>query len=144
MDFDDMGQGGHTRVEARLRYPEHQLKPRDFLRFIQLGTFQEDWERLEMTDDDLMTLEVMIMAGPDEIQPVDGTGGFRLCQFVPTPSRKERPNGINVGYAYFPESSVATLLVAADLNEPIGLTPQMKTQMKETIDFIYERLRTGD
>lgn len=119
-------------------------RPQDFLRFIQLGTFQQDWEDLGLVDDDLAALEVLIMAEPDGPAPQEGTSGFRLINFLSPLNKEDRPNGILVGYAYFPASSVAALLVAADLNEPLGLNKQTRNQFKSDIEFIEERLKNGD
>lgn len=135
---------GFSRLEVTLQYPEQELTPRDFLRFIQLGSFQDDWARLGLNDDDLVVLEVMIMAAPDEAVPERGTGGFRLIRFVSPHFGLDRANGVRVGYAYFPDSAVVALLVAADLNEPLGLTPKTRAALKADIGFIQERLMKGD
>ena len=57
--------GCETKIRSTLRYPKGFVSPRDFLRFIQLGSFQQDWERLGLDDDDLRVVEAIIMASPD-------------------------------------------------------------------------------
>ena len=52
------------RERTRLIYPAGQAEPLDFLRFVQLGTFESDWKRLALDDDDLRALEVLVMIHP--------------------------------------------------------------------------------
>ena len=42
--------------ECVLSYRDQQLTPEDYLRFVELDEFRDDWKRLGLDDDDLWTL----------------------------------------------------------------------------------------
>lgn len=130
------------RMKHRLRYPEGELKPDDFKRFIQLGSFTGDWKRLKMNDDDLAALETAIMLGPDLPPVIEGTGSLRKVRFGRVGTGKSK--GIRVCYSHFPESAVIVLLVAYSHNEQDNLTPNEKRQIKQLLSDIAELLAKGN
>ena len=64
--------------ECTLLYPEHQLSPEDFLHFVELDEFQDDWKQLGLdVEEDLWALQIGIMTDPTGPQVEPGTGGLR-------------------------------------------------------------------
>lgn len=99
------------RVEAILRYPEHQLTPEDFVHFVELDEFSDDWQRLGLNlEDDLSALQFAIMANPKGCPVIPGTGGLRKLRFAPCRWNAGKSGGVRVCYVYF-ESHWHVLLV---------------------------------
>ncbi len=130
-------------IRSTLSYPDGDMNPEDFLRFIQLGSFEADWKRLGLDDEDLQALEVLIMIEPTSCPVVPGTGGLRKIRFSPSRWHRGKSGGIRVCFAYFPRSSVVTLLVAYGKNEADDLSSKQKVQIKQLIETIDDLLATG-
>ena len=60
-----MGKKKGRRKTVRLEYHHPQLQPADFLHFIELDEFSDDWESLQLDDEDLLALQVLIILGPE-------------------------------------------------------------------------------
>ena len=88
------------------------LKPEDLYRFIHLDGFTSDWNELKLKDEDLQTLQLVIMANPTAGPVVAGTGGVRKLRFSPPSSNKGKRGAMRVLYAIFPDYSVAVLAAA--------------------------------
>lgn len=71
------------RKRYKLTYPQHQLKPKDLLDFVELPRFTADWDDLELDDDDFAALQIGIIANPRGGVLVEGTGGLRKLRFAP-------------------------------------------------------------
>lgn len=120
------------RTEATLRYPEHQFTPADFVHFVHLDEFADDWERLGLDlEDDLSALEFLIMANPKGAPVVPGTGGLRKLRFAPERWKVGRSGAARVGYAYFEAHWHVLLMVAYGKGEKDDLTPEERKAIKE-------------
>jgi len=117
--------------------------PQEYQRFIQLGSFQNDWKRLGMNDEDLRALKILIMIRPSRFPVVPGTGGLRKLRLSAKDSHRGKSGGIRVGYAYFPKSTVVTLLVAYGKDEQDDLSPDECRQIKALIEWIEDSLDKG-
>ena len=51
--------------------------------FIQLSGFATNWARMKLTDEDLRSLEAAILAAPDAMPVMRGSGGLRKIRFAP-------------------------------------------------------------
>jgi hypothetical protein len=127
---------------SKLVFPAGRVKPLDFLRFIQLGSFASDWRRLGLDDDAQRALEVLIMIHPTKAPVVPGTGRLRKIRFGGS-ERGGKSFGIRVGYVYFPAACVVTLLVAYGKDEQGDLTTQQKRAIRDLIQEIARTLDQG-
>jgi hypothetical protein len=57
------------KAEARLRHPGHLLSAESILTFIESAVFQKAWKKCDLGDDDLMELQLLIMAHPKNASP---------------------------------------------------------------------------
>jgi hypothetical protein len=130
-------------VRSTIRYADGTLQPEDFRRFIQLGSFEKDWARLGLDDDDLRALEVLIMMGPDLHPVVPGTGSLRKIRFTSRRWGKGRSKGVRIGYAHFPLSAVVVLIVAYSHNEQDDLSPVQRRTIKDMLRDIEKLLAEG-
>ena len=130
----------HSREKRALLYPRGVLAPEDFLVFVHWDSFVDDWEDLGLDDDDLRSLEVMIMAGPESGPAVSGTGGVRKLRFSPEGWATGKSSAIRVWYLYLKEHCKAILLVAYGKSERDNLTAGEKNNLKKLVQQIKSYL----
>lgn len=122
------------RHHATLVYPKHQCNPEDLLTFIEMHGFTDDWRELGMTDDDLLALQVMMMATPRQGKVVSGTGGLRKLRFAPAKSSHGKRGGCRVCYVYFEEHHTILLVVVYSKSEQDDLSSEDKGVIKKVIE----------
>src|SRR5687768_15932561 len=85
------------------RKPASQLvTPEQFLLFVELDEFSDDWDGLGLDpDDDMWELCTQIMHSPTAAPVSQGTGGLRKLRFVPSSWSSGKSGAIRVCYAYF-------------------------------------------
>jgi len=128
-------------------YPEHELSPEDFLRFVELDEFADDWKKLGLNvEADLWALQIMIMFAPDQHPVIPGTGGLRKMRFAPEDWGSGKRGGIRVCYVYFPEHYIVLLVAAYGKNEKDNLTNEEKRGIRKYIKKVNEWLsqRSGE
>ena len=59
------------------------LKPEDLFSFVESKGFRGEWRDCGLSDDDLWSLQSVILATPKAGQVVPGTGGLRKLRFTP-------------------------------------------------------------
>jgi hypothetical protein len=70
---------------------------------IRLLPFNRLWRQERLTDKNLQSLELAIMANPGGAAVMKGTGGLRKIRFAPRSRGKGKSGSMRVGYAQFPE-----------------------------------------
>ena len=69
--------------DVTLIYRAHTCKPEDFLHFVEYPAFSSDWDELGLdVEEDLLALQLMIMANPSGAPVIAGTGGLRKLRFA--------------------------------------------------------------
>jgi len=117
-----------------LSYPAHQFSPEDFLHFVELDEFRDDWESLGLNvEQDLWAVQIMIMAGPKKAPVVQGTGGLRKIRFSPEGWAKGKSGGVRVCYVYFEKHWTVLLVAAYDKTEKDDLTDEEKRGINQYI-----------
>lgn len=112
-----------TVTEGTLSYPMADLRPEDFLHFIELDEFVDDWKALGFdVEVDLFALQATIMANPTGPSVIPGTGGLRKLRFARAGDSGKR-SGVRVCYAYFPKHWTVLLVLVYGKNEQADLTP---------------------
>ncbi len=112
--------------------PLPEIGPEDFLRFVQLDEFADDWKSLGFDiEQDLWALEIMIMADPESGSLVPGTGGLRKLRFGKEHDQIGKRKGVRVCYAYFKEYFTVLLVVAYGKGEKDDLAESEKKDIRE-------------
>ena len=85
-----------------------ELKPEDFLHFIETHEFVRQWESLGFDcEQDLWKLQIAIMRNPEAGAVIAGTGGLRKLRFGRAGVRIGKRGGVRVCYVHFIEVCAA-------------------------------------
>jgi hypothetical protein len=124
-------------------HPWHRIRPEDFVVFVELNGFTDDWYGLRLSDADLHALQLTIMANPKAPPVVPGAGRLRKIRYAPLKSGKGKSGAIRVCYVYFEEYSVVLLVLAYPKNEKDELSNSEKKTIKKLIREIEEEFAQG-
>ncbi len=115
-------------------YHGHPTTPEDFLHFVEMKGFTDDWEDLGLNDeDDLWAIQVLIMCHPKGSPVIRGTGGLRKIRFAPERWNIGKRGAARVCYVYFPEHWTVLLVAVYGKDEKIDLTAEEKKNIKAYI-----------
>lgn len=101
-----------TARRTKLTYPEYALRPLDFLHFIYLNGYEDDWTELGLGEDDLEAVEVAIMAGGKDSPIIEGTGGLHKMRFSPLRWNTGKSGALRICFAYFEEYFTTVMVFA--------------------------------
>lgn len=118
-----------------LEYPDHRLKPEDFLGFTELSPFSQLWKRLGLTDDDLLLVQLGIMCEPDRWPVISDTGGVRKMRFVSKDGRHMR-----CCYKFYEHHHKVLLALAYPKNVKETLTADDKKRIRTAISEIDQEM----
>ena len=107
-------------IEGTLEYGEL-LHPTDFLTFVELDGFYDDWQTLHLTDEDLYALQIGIMASPKAGRVVQGTSGLRKMRFAPERWKRGKRESARICYAYFEQHFLVILMMVYSKKEMVDL-----------------------
>ncbi len=138
------GKGTFEASDCTLLYLEHSVKPEDFLKFVELDQFRDDWKDLDLdVESDLFVLQVAIMADPSGPPVISGTGGLRKLRFSPPESHSGKSGAIRVCYVFYEEYCLVLLVTAYAKSEQGNLSASEKAGIKKYIDTISKCLKEG-
>ncbi len=125
-------------------YQDHYLTPEDYLHFVELDGFRDEWERLGLNDEhDDWALQILIMCNPKGPPVIKGTGGLRKIRFAPERWNLGKRGAVRVCYVYFPDHGTVLLVAAYGKNEKDDLTNEEKkgirTYIKQVESWLAER-----
>lgn len=127
--------------ECTLRYRGHMLSPEDFLHFVELDEFRDDWEQLGLdVERDLWALQITIMSNPGGSPVIAGTGGLRKLRFAPLEWCAGKRGAVRACYVYLKEHWIVLLVMAYAKNEKLSLTDQERQGIKAYIAEINRYL----
>jgi len=121
----------------------HKFDPASLLTFIELDGFSSDWADLGLNDDDLLRLQVAIMAHPKAGNVIKATGGLCKLRFSSIHLKRGKRGGFRVCYVYFEEYSIVLLVAAFSKSESADLSPSEKKEFKKLIAEISMELESG-
>ncbi len=107
--------------------------PINYLRFIQMSEFQNNWIKLGLSDSDLRALELEIMKDPAKAKVVQGTGGLRTVRFSPKNWKRGKSGATRVMYVFIQMESIVFLMSIYTKSEKESLTSQEKNELKELV-----------
>lgn len=134
--------------DGTLSHPPH-LRPVDFLHFVELDEFSDDWKALGLDlEQDLFALQIAIMANPEGAPVIQGTGGLRKLRFAPVSWGTGKSGAVRVAYVYFKQYWFVLLVLAYGKNEQGNLTAEEKAGIKKYIarteKWLYDQYHRDD
>lgn len=125
---------------GKLWYPGHKLKPEDLLTFIELKIFTRIWTRLNLTDDDLLFVQLAIMCDPHGAPVIANCAGVRKLRFVPAGVGSGKRDAMRCCYKFFEEHHVVVLALPYPKSIKEELTPDDKKRIRNAIAEIEKDL----
>lgn len=132
-----------TRESRQLRYPVGMETPREWLRFVFLDLFEEDWQDLDLDDEDKRALEMLILLNPDSAPVIAGTGGVRKIRFASNRWNSGKRGGVRVCYLHLVEKCVVVCITAYAKGVKEDLTESEKKAVRKLVDEIQRWFETG-
>lgn len=104
--------------------------------FIEVPIFTKRWKEIGLGDDELKSLQIMLLKNPDSGQIMEGTGGIRKVRF-PLENRG-KSGSVRVWYTDFAEYEVIYLITAFEKKEQENLTMEEKNAIKKLVKALKE------
>ena len=100
--------------------------------FIEVPSFTAKWQALGLTDDDLRTLQIILLKDPKTGDTISGTGGLRKIR-IPTESTGKRGGG-RVIYVDIEVKECIYLLNVYTKKEKLDLSKKEKKMLKKLVE----------
>lgn len=107
--------------------------------FIELPIFKSRWEALSLNEEDLLRLQIELLADPKVGDVMQGTGGVRKMRFAF--EHRGKSGGVRVIYVDFEVYEKIYLLTAYTKNEKENLTKKERSEIKQLIEVLEQQLR---
>lgn len=107
--------------------------------FIELPIFKSRWEALGLNEEDLLRLQIELLADPKAGDVMQGTGGVRKMRFAF--EHRGKSGGVRVIYVDFEVYEKIYLLTAYTKNEKDNLTKKERSEIKQLIEVLEQQLR---
>ena len=110
------------------------------LTFGQTVAFDTQWRRLRLTDEDLQSLERLIMERPEAGVVMQGTGGRRKIRFAPPAWHTGKSGATRVCYVAYTEFGNCLLVELFAKNEMANLSAADKAAARRIVDAFRRRI----
>lgn len=107
--------------------------------FVELPIFKSRWEALGLNEEDLLRLQIELLADPKVGDVMQGTGGVRKMRFAF--EHRGKSGGVRVIYVDFEVYEKIYLLTAYTKNEKENLTKKERSEIKQLIEVLEQQLR---
>ncbi|HJA02134.1 MAG TPA: type II toxin-antitoxin system RelE/ParE family toxin [Candidatus Gallimonas gallistercoris] len=107
--------------------------------FVELPIFKSRWEALGLNEEDLLRLQIELLADPKAGDVMQGTGGVRKMRFAF--EHRGKSGGVRVIYVDFEVYEKIYLLTAYTKNEKDNLTKKERSEIKQLIEVLEQQLR---
>ncbi|MDO4978250.1 MAG: type II toxin-antitoxin system RelE/ParE family toxin [Eubacteriales bacterium] len=104
--------------------------------FIEVPIFSKRWKEIGLGDNDLRSLQIMLLKDPESGPVIEGTGGIRKVRF-PLQNRG-KSGSIRVCYTDFAEYEVTYLITAFEKKEQENLSMEEKNVLKKLVKSLKE------
>jgi hypothetical protein len=111
------------------------------LTFLQTRVFLHDWKAMRFGDDELRSLELLLMRDPLAGKVISHSGGVRKIRFAP--AGRGKSGSARVVYLHYPAHGRIYLLLAFGKDEQADLGPEDKKFCREMTDGIKKELTKG-
>lgn len=108
-------------------------------RFVMLSTFEKQWEKIGLNDNDLSRLQQQILQDPKAGDVIQGTGGLRKIRFAF--ENRGKSGSARVVYVDFAVDKEIFLFGAYAKNEKTNLTKAECNEIKKLIENLKKTLR---
>ena len=106
--------------------------------FIEVPIFIKRWKEIGLGDDELKSLQIMLLKNPESGKIMEGTGGIRKVRF---PLENRGKSGSERGcYTDFAEYEVIYLITAFEKKEQENLTMEEKNAIKKLVKALKEEV----
>ena len=106
--------------------------------FIEVPSFSKRWKEIGLNDDDLHTLQLMLLKDPEAGPVIEGTGGIRKIRFAL--HNKGKRGSARVCYVDFAEYEVTYLITAFTKKEQDNLTDYEKAFLKKMVKSLKDEI----
>lgn len=107
--------------------------------FVMLPEFEKQWNRMNLTDDDLKRLQYELLANPQKGDLVQGTGGLRKIRFAF--ENRGKSGSLRVVYVDFAAYEKIFLITAYPKNEKDNLTDSERNNIRTLIRILEQSLK---
>lgn len=104
--------------------------------FIEVPLFSKRWEEIGLNDDDLLTLQIILLKDPESGPVMSGTGGIRKVRFPL--EHRGKSGSVRVCYTDFSEYEVIYLITAFTKDEQSNLSDEEKRVLKKLVKSLKE------
>jgi hypothetical protein len=104
-----------------------------------LPEFEKQWNRMNLTDDDLKRLQYELLANPQKGDLVQGTGGLRKIRFAF--ENRGKSGSLRVVYVDFAAYEKIFLITAYPKNEKDNLTDSERNNIRTLIRILEQSLK---
>ncbi len=108
---------------------------------IQLSMFTKKWSKLGLTDEDLQSLESLLIANPEIGVVIPGTGGLRKLRFAPPNWHTGKRGAARVIYAFIVPGEAVYLFTLYGKNEQSDLSPEEKKVFRQVLERLQRRYK---
>lgn len=107
--------------------------------FIEVPLFTKRWKEIGLGDEELKTLQIMLLKDPGSGPIMEGTGGIRKVRFPV--ENKGKSGSVRVCYTDFAEYEVIYLITAFAKKEQENLTSDEKTVLRKLVKSLKEEAK---
>lgn len=104
--------------------------------FIEVPLFSKRWKEIGLDDEELRTLQIMLLKDPESGPIMEGTGGIRKVRFPL--ENKGKSGSVRVCYTDFAEYEVIYLITAFEKKEQENLTNDEKGVLKKLVKALKD------
>ena len=105
--------------------------------FIEVPLFTKRWKEIGLDDNDLHSLQIMLLKDPESGPVMEGTGGIRKVRFPL--ENKGKSGSVRVCYTDFAEYEMLYLITAFEKKEQENLSTEEKNVLRKLVKSLIER-----
>lgn len=106
--------------------------------FIEFPLFSKRWTEIGLGDNELLSLQIMLLKDPQSGPIMEGTGGIRKVRFPL--ERRGKSGGVRVCYTDFEDYEVIYLITAFTKDEQGNLTQEEKNVLKKLVKSLKKEV----
>ena len=99
--------------------------------FIEVPLFTKRWKEIGLDDNDLHSLQIMLLKDPESGPVMEGTGGIRKVRFPL--ENKGKSGSVRVCYTDFAEYEMLYLITALEKKEQENLSTEEKNVLRKLV-----------
>ena len=102
--------------------------------FVEVPLFTKRWAEIGLGNEELLTLQIMLLKNPESGPVMEGTGGIRKVRFPL--ERRGKSGSVRICYTDFEEYEVTYLITAFTKNEQENLSTEEKNVLKKLVKML--------